>query len=77
MQTFSIDVKDELVPIFLEFIAGFDKDEIQVADKLHSKSIEKKRDLSRLVAHPNIVNGNSDDLVGLSWEKEINLDFPD
>lgn len=33
--------------------------------------------LSKLIAHPNVVNGNSDDLVNISWEKELNLDFPE
>lgn len=33
--------------------------------------------LSKLIAHPNVVNGNSDDLVNISWEKELTLDFPE
>ncbi len=33
--------------------------------------------LSKLIAHPNVVNGSSDDLVNISWEKELNLDFPE
>lgn len=33
-------------------------------------------DLSKLVRHDNIVNGDSDDLVHISWEHELNLDFP-
>lgn len=32
--------------------------------------------LSRLTARPNVIIGNSDDLVNVSWEKELNLDFP-
>ncbi|UXZ04922.1 hypothetical protein [Moraxella nasicaprae] len=31
--------------------------------------------LSRLKSRPNVVIGNSDDLVNISWEKELNLDF--
>ena len=37
---------------------------------------EVLNDLSKLTPHPNAVNGDSDDLVNISWEKELNLDFP-
>lgn len=51
--------------------------QLQIIEQLQ-KSVEQKplNDLSKLTAHPNYVNGNSDDLVNLNWEKELNLDFP-
>lgn len=33
-------------------------------------------DLSKLVEHKNVINGDFDDLLNVSWEKELNLDFP-
>jgi prevent-host-death family protein len=32
--------------------------------------------LGNLVARPNAIVGNPDDLVDIHWEKEINLDLP-
>lgn len=59
-------------------------DKMQIVAQLQ-KDIEQNQEidmsqypkLSRLTAHPNFVNGNSDDLVNISWEKELNLDFPE
>lgn len=56
---------------------------IQIIEQLQKDVYQKSVDdysqyskLSRLTAHPDFVNGNSDDLVNISWEKELNLDFP-
>lgn len=50
---------------------------IQIIEQLR-KDIGQKpiNDLSKLTAHPDFVNGDSDDLVNISWEEELNLDFP-
>ena len=38
--------------------------------------MKKKTKLSNLVKKPNAIVGNPDDLVDISWEKEVNLDLP-
>lgn len=50
---------------------------IQLIEQLQ-KSVEKKplNDLSKFQPRNDLVIGNSDDLVNLSWEKELKLDFP-
>lgn len=50
---------------------------MQIIEQLQ-KDIGQKplNDLSKLTARPDFVNGDSDDLVNISWEKELNLDFP-
>ncbi len=35
----------------------------------------KTNKLQNLVSRPNVIKGNPDDLVNISWEKEINLDL--
>jgi len=30
----------------------------------------------RLIARPDVIKGNPDDLVDIHWEKELNLDLP-
>ncbi len=32
--------------------------------------------LQNLAARPDVILGDSDDLVTISWEKEVNLDLP-
>ena len=32
--------------------------------------------LENLISRPKVIKGNSDDLAGISWEKEVNLDLP-
>ena len=36
----------------------------------------KTKKLQNLISRPNVIKGNPDDLVGISWEKEVNLDLP-
>jgi len=44
--------------------------------KLRIVPISKANKLQNLVSRPNVINGNPNDLVDISWEKEINLDLP-
>ncbi|MGK7892481.1 MAG: type II toxin-antitoxin system Phd/YefM family antitoxin [Microcystaceae cyanobacterium] len=37
--------------------------------------IEKRDKLQNLVFKPDIIEGNPDDLVNISWEEQINLDL--
>ncbi len=37
--------------------------------------VAKSNKLQNLVSRPNVIKGNPDDLVNISWEKEINLDL--
>ena len=39
-------------------------------------SVEKKDKLESLTIKPNVIQGNPDDLVNISWEQEINIDLP-
>lgn len=44
--------------------------------KLKIMPVDKANKLENLVSRPNVIKGNPDDLVGISWEKEVNLDLP-
>jgi len=44
--------------------------------KLKIMPLAKANKLQNLVSRPNVIKGNPDDLVGISWEKEVNLDLP-
>ena len=44
--------------------------------KLKIMSAEKVDKLKNLVSRPNVIKGNPDELVDISWEKEVNLDLP-
>lgn len=74
MQTLSVQIKDELVPVFMKMIAGFGQDIVIKNNTITPKV--KKRDLSKLVAHPNTINGNYDDVINVNWEKEWYNDLP-
>jgi prevent-host-death family protein len=38
--------------------------------------VDKKDKLENLTVKPNVIQGNPDDLVNISWEQEINIDLP-
>ena len=44
--------------------------------KLKIMPVDKVNKLQNLVSRPNVIKGNPDDLVGISWEKEANIDLP-
>jgi len=44
--------------------------------KLKIMPVDKVNKLDNLISRPNVIQGNSDDLVEISWEKEVNLDLP-
>ncbi len=44
--------------------------------KLKIMPLGKANKILNLVSRPNVIKGNPDDLVGISWEKEVNLDLP-
>lgn len=44
--------------------------------KLRIVPIGKANKLQNLASRPNVIKGNPNDLVDISWEKEINLDLP-
>ena len=37
--------------------------------------VEKKDKLKDLTFKPNVIQGNPDDLVNISWEQEVNVDL--
>ena len=37
--------------------------------------VEKTDKLYNLVSRPNVIQGDPDDLVNVSWEEEVNLDL--
>jgi prevent-host-death family protein len=38
--------------------------------------VEKTDKLKNLVSRPEVIKGNPDDLVEITWESEVNLDLP-
>jgi prevent-host-death family protein len=44
--------------------------------KLKIIPVEQPDKLQNLISRPNVIQGNPDDLVHISWEKEVNLDLP-
>ena len=38
--------------------------------------VEKNDKFQNLVSRPNVIQGDPDDLVALSWEEEVTLDLP-
>ena len=44
--------------------------------KLKIMPAGKANKLQNLVSRPNVIKGNPDDLAGISWEMEVNLDLP-
>lgn len=51
--------------------------EIKKGDKrLRIVPVEKADKLQNLVARPEIIQGDPDDLVNISWEDEVILDLP-
>ncbi|MCK5196716.1 MAG: type II toxin-antitoxin system Phd/YefM family antitoxin [Spirochaetales bacterium] len=44
--------------------------------KLRIVPVEKVDKLQNLISRPNVIIGDPDDLVDISWEKEVNLDLP-
>lgn len=38
--------------------------------------VEKVHKLDNLISRPDVICGNPDDIVNLTWEGEINLDLP-
>ncbi|BAB73881.1 type II toxin-antitoxin system Phd/YefM family antitoxin [Anabaena sp. FACHB-709] len=38
--------------------------------------VEKTDKLKNLIFKPDVIQGNPDDLVNISWEQEINIDLP-
>ncbi|MBL4825755.1 MAG: type II toxin-antitoxin system Phd/YefM family antitoxin [SAR324 cluster bacterium] len=51
--------------------------EIKKGDqKLKIIPVNKKRKLDNLVPIPGVIIGDPEDLVYISWEKEVNLDLP-
>ena len=44
--------------------------------KLRIVPVGKTDKLQNLISRPNVIKGDPDDLVEISWEKEVNLDLP-
>ncbi len=44
--------------------------------KLKIVPVDKKDKLANLASRPNIIKGDADDLVHISWDKEVNIDLP-
>ena len=42
---------------------------------LRIMAVEKSNKLQNLISRPDVIKGNPDELVSISWEKEVNLDF--
>ena len=44
--------------------------------KLRIVPVEKVNKLQNLISRPTVIKGDPDELVNMSWEKEVNLDLP-
>lgn len=44
--------------------------------RLRIVPVEAVDKLQRLVRRPDVISGDPDELVSLSWEQEVNLDLP-
>ena len=44
--------------------------------KLKIIPVGKVNKLQNLVSRPDVIKGDPDDLIDISWEKEVNLDLP-
>lgn len=37
---------------------------------------EPSSKLQNLISRPDVINGNPEDIVNITWEREVNLDLP-
>jgi len=44
--------------------------------KLKIMPVDKSDKLQNLVSRPDVIKGNPEDLISVSWEKEVNIDLP-
>jgi prevent-host-death family protein len=44
--------------------------------RLRIVPVEQANKLQNLVSRPDVIHGDPEDLVNISWEKEVNLDLP-
>ncbi len=44
--------------------------------KLRITPVANVDKIENLISRPDVINGNPNDLVGISWEKELKLDLP-
>ena len=44
--------------------------------KLRIVPVGRSDKLQNLISRPNVIKGDPDDLIDISWEKEVNLDLP-
>ncbi len=49
---------------------------IKGGKKLKIMPVKRVNKLQNLVSKPNVIKGDPDDLVDISWEKEMNFDLP-
>ena len=56
--------------------SGMPVEIIRKGKRLRIEPVEKSDKLQNLVKRPATVTGDPEDLVSISWEKEMNLDLP-
>lgn len=44
--------------------------------KLKIISSEQSNKLQNLIPRPDVINGNPEDIVNITWEREVTLDLP-
>ncbi|MDO4894240.1 hypothetical protein [Moraxella sp.] len=70
----------EMVEHYYQMIQHLDNaDKMALVEKINQSITDDYSQypkLSRLKSRPNVVIGSADDLANISWEKELNLDFP-
>ncbi len=81
MQTLMLEVQEEFVPNVLALLETLPKQSYKVNKKpsnTQEKSLDKAvlNDLSQFKPRNDLVVGDSDDLVNISWEHEAKYDLP-
>jgi prevent-host-death family protein len=44
--------------------------------KLKIISSEQSNKLQNLIPRPDVINGNPEDIVNITWDREVNIDLP-
>lgn len=57
-------------------ITGIPLEIIKGEEKLRIIAIKKPNKLDNLVFRPDVIQGDPEDLVNITWEQELNLDLP-
>lgn len=75
MTLLTLQIDEAIFAEVLQSLQRFGKNQVQIIEKVEEKPMYQFKKLNKLKSHPNVVNGNSDDLVNIHWESEVKVDF--